>query len=362
MSGLGTSNLVVASRAAKRVYAVTDGKEHVSLMCCYSGAGVVQPPMFIYAGKRLMEGLMEGAPEGAVAGVSESAWMTEELFYMWLAMFDRSLPPARPVLLILDNHASRFSLRNVEFCLEHHILLLLLPSNATHLMQVGDVAVHAPFKKELRKQAGEYSYQHPHTPITRYHYARIVKPAFTHSFTPANILAGYKATGIHPFLPSAVKLPSPSPPSTSPSPPAPTLPLSDVLTIPGQEHKQTKRKRPSSMPFTHLLTAPEMHAYFTQQAQNAQQQADKQHSKRQKKEEKKKERANNTPTHPTPAVKQEEHKEHSSIPPASSPTLSPAPIRRCKPPPPRERSTRYPQRSATAISSQSIITIDDYEL
>jgi hypothetical protein len=250
-------------------------------MCVCSGSGVVIPPMFIYAGKRLMEGLMDGAPDGSVVGVNESGWMTEELFYQWLIFFDRSVPPARPVLLILDNHASRFSVRIIEFTLEHQIVILLLPSNATHLMQVGDVAIHAPFKKELRKQAGEYTYQHPRTPITRYHYARIIKPAFIHAFTPANILAGYKATGIHPYLPSAVKLPSSPPSSPLPSALLPTIPLSEVLPIPGQAHKQpnTKRKRPSSLPFTHLLTSLEMKEHLTQREQEQKKQAAKQHNK-----------------------------------------------------------------------------------
>jgi hypothetical protein len=369
ISGLGTSNLVVASRAAKRVYAVVDGKEHVTLMCAYSGAGAVIPAMFIYKGQRLMEGLMEGAPDGAVAGVSESAWMTEELFYQWLSVFNRSLPPARPVLLILDNHTSRFSLRIIELCIEHQILLLLLPSNATHLMQVGDVSIHAPFKKALKREAGEYTYQHPRTPITRYHYARIVKEAFVHSFTPSNILSGYKATGIHPINPSVIKLcPPPSSPSSSSSP---TLPLSDILSIPGQAHTQpiTKRKRPSSMPFTHLLTSQEMHTYFTQHHKDTQQSTDKQPSKKRKKQQEHKHNTtvttNNTPTQPAATVKKGEPKEHTIISPSPSPCPSrSAPIRRRKPllPLPPPRSDRYPQRSSTAVSSQCSITIDDYEL
>jgi len=57
VSGLGTSDFVVASRFARRVYSITDTKEHVSLMCCYSAAGTFLPPFFIFRGEKLMQGL-----------------------------------------------------------------------------------------------------------------------------------------------------------------------------------------------------------------------------------------------------------------------------------------------------------------
>jgi hypothetical protein len=195
ISGVGTSDYVVASRAARPVYQIQSNKDHCSLMGCYSSTGQAIPPFFIFQGKRVGKDILDRAPTGSTVGVTESGWMTEETFYKWLEVFDASIPASRPSLLILDNHESRFSLRIIEFCMEHQILILLLPSNATHLMQVGDVAVHAPFKKYIREEAGVFMHNYPRTQITKYHYARIVGDAYVKSFSPKNIIAGYKATG-----------------------------------------------------------------------------------------------------------------------------------------------------------------------
>ncbi len=178
ISGLGGSNLVVASRYARRIYQLQGTKEHVTIMGCYSTTGVYIPPFFIFSGQRIGQGLMDGAPIGSVVGMSESGWMNEHLFYQWLQFFTSAIPPTRPAMLIVDNHESRFSLRIIEYCREQQIIILLLPSNATHLMQVGDVTIHAPFKKQLREQTGIFLHEHPRTSITKYHYARIIASAY----------------------------------------------------------------------------------------------------------------------------------------------------------------------------------------
>jgi hypothetical protein len=283
ISGLGTSDVVVASRYARRVYQQQTTKDHCTLMACYCTTGACIPPLFLFKGKRVGQGILEGAPPGSGVQVNESAWMTEELFYQWLQFFADSIPPARPALLIVDNHESRFSLRIIERCVAQQITLLLLPPNATHLLQVGDVAVHAPFKKALRNQVGVFLHEHPRTTITKYHYTQIIAPAYTLSFSAANIQAGYKATGIYPFAPSKVQNRLPSfVPSTS----TPIIPLAEILSIPGQiqQKPSTPRKKRAGMPATRILTSVVMQDYFEQQ-----QRVEKE--KMQQKEERKRKRA-----------------------------------------------------------------------
>lgn len=288
ISGLGTSNLVIASRFARRVYQQQTSKEHCTVMGCYSTTGACIPPVFLFTGKRVRQGLLDGAPPGSGVQVNESGWMTEELFYQWLGFFSASIPPTRPVLLIVDNHESRFSLRIIERCMEQQIILLLLPPNATHLMQVGDVAVHAPFKKAIRNQVGIFLHQHSRTTISKYHYAQIIAPAYTAAFSPSNIQSGYAATGIYPFSPDKVKIHLPSlPPSSS----TVVMPLSEILSIPGQiQHKpSTTCKKRAGMPSTRILTSNQMLQYFQVQEQAEKQQAMQRLEKRRKHEQKKQE-------------------------------------------------------------------------
>jgi hypothetical protein len=174
-------------------------------MACYSAAGVYIPPMFIFIGqKQVGQNILEGAPADSVVGVSESGWMVEELFYKWLIFFSQSIPRKRPAVLIVDNHESRFSLRIIKLAQSEDIRLVLLPPNATHLMQVGDVAVHAPFKKFVRTEAHSFMIKSRADSVTKYNYCQVIGPAFRQAFTPNNIAAGYQATGIYPFCPAKV--------------------------------------------------------------------------------------------------------------------------------------------------------------
>jgi hypothetical protein len=286
ISGLGTSDVVVASRLAKRVYQKQTAKDHCTMMASYSTTGACIPPLFLFQGKRIGQGLLEGAPPGSGVQVNESAWMTEELFYQWLQFFADSIPPTRPALLIVDNHESRFSLRIIERCMEHRITLLLLPPNTTHLMQVGDVAVHAPFKKALKNQVGVFLHEHPRTTITKYYYTRIIAPAYSASFSPTNIQSGYAATGIHPFSPSKVQNHLPS---AAPALSAPILPLTEILTLPGsiQEKPSTPRKKRAGMPATRILTSTVMQEYFEDQQRTMEEKTQQKEEKKRKRTEKK---------------------------------------------------------------------------
>lgn len=271
-------------------------KEHCTLMGCYSTTGTFIPPFFIYQGKRIPQGIIDEAPEGSVVGVSESGWMNEDLFYKWLGHFNDSIPPARPALLIVDNHESRFSLRIIQYCIEHQLSLLLLCPNATHLMQVGDVSIHAPFKRELREQAGIFLHEHPHTSITKYHYAEIIKPAYMKAFSPINIQSGYKATGIHPFNPDIIKCQLPSAPPPSPSP---TIPLSEILSVPGRidnKPSSPRKKKRSSLPATRILTSNEMREAFVLLDQATQEKDEQKQQKAEQKQERKRKAAVNKPS------------------------------------------------------------------
>jgi hypothetical protein len=300
VSGLGTSDLVVASRYARRVYQIQSCKEHCSLMGCYSTTGSYIPPFFIFAGQRAGKGLLDGSPLGSVVGMSESGWMNEDLFYKWLEFFTHSIPPSRPAVLIVDNHESRFSLRIIQYCIDNQITILLLPPNATHLMQVGDVSIHAPFKKELREQAGIFLHNHPRATISKYHYAQIIAPAYTKAFSPTNITSGYRATGILPYNPEQVKQHLTSTiPNQSLNLHSSSIPLSDILVVPGaaatpRAPASTPRKRRPSMPFTRVLTSDEMKDYFSKQEEEEKKKEQEKLERKQAREEKKRKKAQST--------------------------------------------------------------------
>lgn len=99
----------VITEVGKKHFSITSGekgKTH-TVMCCISANGVALPPLMIYPQKREMpEKLKEGAVPGTIFRSSKNGWMTADIFYEWFQFFVQSIPPARPVVLIMDGHAS----------------------------------------------------------------------------------------------------------------------------------------------------------------------------------------------------------------------------------------------------------------
>lgn len=248
-------------------------------MAAYSASGICIPPHFIFIGKKKVgENILSGAPPSSAVSISEAGWMTEELFYGWIQFFARSIPSKRPAILIVDNHESRFSLRIIEFCILDNIRLVLLPPNATHLMQVGDVAVHAPFKSAVRAESHRYICDTGSTDINKYSYCKIIGPAFISIFSASNIISGYSTTGIYPLnraktlihlqsiQENIAKKVSIQTQLNFPE-------INKILTTPTElrvrsqsELGETLRKRRALMPCTSLLSHSEMKQYFQERA------------------------------------------------------------------------------------------------
>lgn len=56
----------------------------------------------------------------------------------WARWFRDQVKPTKekPVMLVLDQHSSRFNLDFIEFCRENYIKIFLLAPNLTHLISV----------------------------------------------------------------------------------------------------------------------------------------------------------------------------------------------------------------------------------
>jgi DDE superfamily endonuclease len=195
---------VIAKKGARQVHKVAQGNshDHISVVPTISAAGTYIPHLIIYKGSRAILGLLEGAPAGTVMGFTDSGYMRESLFQMYIEHFNKSIPPARPVLLILDGHKSHINYASVDFCRANGILLYALPPNTTHILQPCELPF-AKLKKEynkgcekLRAEKGELVIKHT--------FAKVLGPAFIETYTPTAICIAYKATGIWPLNPGAI--------------------------------------------------------------------------------------------------------------------------------------------------------------
>ena len=86
------------------------GKTH-TVLSCVSASGFVLPPLMVYPWKKSVpDHLRLGAVPNTVFSNSQSGWITKEIYLEWFKWFVQSIPPARPVLLVQDGHASHISI------------------------------------------------------------------------------------------------------------------------------------------------------------------------------------------------------------------------------------------------------------
>ena len=168
ISVVHTPGKIVTELGRKTVWAISSaekGKTHTSL-CCASASGQALPPFMIYPRKRMSEKLKEGCVPGTQFACSDSGWVTHDLYLQWFKFFIASIPPARPVLLIEDGHASHISVEVIELARRNNIHLLCLPSHTTHLLQPLDVGVFKSLKSNYSKECQRYLAANPGRVIT----------------------------------------------------------------------------------------------------------------------------------------------------------------------------------------------------
>ena len=198
---------VFSAVGRKHVYSLTSGekgKTH-TVVVCVSASGHAIPPLMIYPRKRVVpESMKIGAVSGTMFMTSDNGWITKEIYLEWFKFFIKSIPPARPVLLIEDGHGSHITLDVIELARTNDIHLLCLPSHTSHILQPLDIGVFKSFKCEYSKACRKYMMENPGRVITSEVIASLVGNTWAHSITPMNILSGFKKTGIAPLNPGEV--------------------------------------------------------------------------------------------------------------------------------------------------------------
>ncbi|CAF1550300.1 unnamed protein product, partial [Adineta ricciae] len=144
----------------------TGGKAYITVMLCGSATGFLLPPFIIYKSKRLFQEWCTGGPTDAGYSNSDNGWIDQQLFYEWFDQVflkhTKDLP--RPLVLIVDGHGSHFKVETLKLAVENQVIILCLPSNATHILQPLDLVFFNPLKIEWRKiLKDEYKRTHDKT-------------------------------------------------------------------------------------------------------------------------------------------------------------------------------------------------------
>ena len=122
-----------------QILAPNEGKTNFLVLVCGNAIGQFVPANIIYKGSdiSISFGWISNGPEDATYNTSKNGWMTAECFQAWIKWFDKYLEKSsiqKPVVLLMDGCSSHISLSIVEEARSRRIILVKLPSNATHVL------------------------------------------------------------------------------------------------------------------------------------------------------------------------------------------------------------------------------------
>ncbi|CAF4890988.1 unnamed protein product [Pieris macdunnoughi] len=194
---------IVAARGQKQVGAITSAERGtlVTLACAANAAGNFIPPMFIFPRIKYSEMFIRGGPQDCIGAGNSSGWMTEKEFLIFIDHFIKHAKPTKkePVLLLLDNHGSHVNIAVVEKAKENNVIMLSFPPHCSHNLQPMDVGVYGPFKNYVNRAQTAWMYNNPGKTMTIYDIPSVVKESLLFALNPANIINGFKASGIWPL-------------------------------------------------------------------------------------------------------------------------------------------------------------------
>lgn len=201
-----TPQRVIAEKGCKQVSRCTSSERGVLVTtCCIIGAnGTFLPPAIVFPRKNFKSRMTVGAPNGTLGLATSSGWMTADVFIHVLDHFIKHTNSSKenPSLLIYDNHESHVSLDAIDKARENGVVLLTLTPHCSHKMQPLDVGVYQSFKAAYNKACDSWMFNNAGHTMTIYNISPLIHEAFYKSMTPANILSGFRKSGIHPFNPN----------------------------------------------------------------------------------------------------------------------------------------------------------------
>ena len=148
-----------------------NSNEHISVCPTISAAGALVPPLLVYKGSKVIGGLLSGE-YGTVAAFIDTGYMPEDIFHMYIEHFARSIPPARPAMLMLDGHASHIDLVSITFCRDKTFFSTFCrPTPLTYFN-------HRKLKLEFDKASDRYRMDNRLKVVTKHSFAQVSAKRF----------------------------------------------------------------------------------------------------------------------------------------------------------------------------------------
>lgn len=196
---------VLALRGSRIVYDIerNNSKLAVTVMFSFTASGESVPPTIIYPYKSIPSAIAQSVPSSWGIAKSDKGWMTADVFRDYirnvLNPYLEKRGVKKPVLYIVDGHASHINLQTSKMCRELGIILIALYPNVTHIMQPADVACFKPLKNGWPKAVAKLRRKDQNERVTLQNFAPVLQDCIRSSLTKQTIKKGFAASGLYPW-------------------------------------------------------------------------------------------------------------------------------------------------------------------
>ena len=191
----------VVSVHGETAYKVTcgAGRENITTLAVCNAAGRALDPLIVFNGKNLQSTWRGEKPlRETFYAVSDSGWMTTEVFFEWFQRFT-VLVTGRPLLLIFDGHLTHVSIPLIEKAMEENIIVVKLPPHITDRLQPLDVTCFGPLKLEWERTLNEWVNERgPTKPMKKPNFVDMLARIWHKCLSEENVRSGFRTTGIFP--------------------------------------------------------------------------------------------------------------------------------------------------------------------
>ena len=228
MGVISTARVICGSETHNRhAKSIQPGnREWATIIIAINATGWALPPSFILAGKKHQSQWFQAIQKDSRIDLSDNGWTNNDIGLTWLQeIFEKhtaSQTAGQYRLLILDGHGSHATPEFDQFCTLKRIIPLYMPPHSSHLLQPLDVACFRPLKHFYGQKVQEMSIDGRKT-IDKTEFLSIYSSIHRHALSKANILSGFKATGLIPLNSESVisklqlQMKTPTPPTSSSS-------------------------------------------------------------------------------------------------------------------------------------------------
>ena len=197
---------VLSAKGDRSVVQVTQSEraENVTVVACCSAAGHFIPPLVVYKGKRNKAEFADNLPPGSCVAMSDSSYITTDIFIQWLHHFNQHRVPGK-VILLLDGQESHVkSIDVIDLAVSYNITMVCLPPHTTHYLQPLDRAFFKPLKVHYDNACRTFLSNHAGRQITKLQFGSLLSEAWGRAATPGTASNGFRACGIFPLNAAAI--------------------------------------------------------------------------------------------------------------------------------------------------------------